>query len=150
MLNMYIETFSKDDITIFWVFTVSRHPMHFTYIEATFARTNKTHQISILGSVFIFSFHLLFIFVSTHMFTWVIVFKSCEVGSRDVIRQELQAYLWNTDYKFSPNNANIQVPKLNARKLDGVGPVDNRPSTDQLHHFVQKKIKKIKNVTPDP
>ena len=22
------------------------------------------------------------------------------------------------------------------RKLDGVGPVDNRPSTDQLHHFV--------------
>ena len=22
-------------------------------------------------------------------------------------------------------------------KLDGVGPVDNRPSTDQLHHFVQ-------------
>ena len=21
-------------------------------------------------------------------------------------------------------------------KLDGVGPVDNRPSTDQLHHFV--------------
>ena len=26
-------------------------------------------------------------------------------------------------------------------KLDGVGPVDNRPSTDKLHHFVQKKIK---------
>ena len=24
-------------------------------------------------------------------------------------------------------------------KLDGVGPVDNRPSTDKLHHFVQKK-----------
>ena len=23
------------------------------------------------------------------------------------------------------------------KKLDGVGPVDNRPSTDQLHHFVQ-------------
>ena len=23
------------------------------------------------------------------------------------------------------------------RKLDGVGPVDNRPSTDYLHHFVQ-------------
>ena len=22
------------------------------------------------------------------------------------------------------------------QKLDGVGPVDNRPSTDQLHHFV--------------
>ena len=24
-------------------------------------------------------------------------------------------------------------------KLDGVGPVDNRPSTDKLHHFLQKK-----------
>ena len=24
-------------------------------------------------------------------------------------------------------------------KLDGVGLVDNRPSTDNLHHFVQKK-----------
>ena len=23
------------------------------------------------------------------------------------------------------------------QKLDGVGPVDNRPSTDKLHHFVQ-------------
>ena len=32
-------------------------------------------------------------------------------------------------------------------KLDGVGPVDKRPSTDSLHHFVEfflrhKKIKK--------
>ena len=25
-------------------------------------------------------------------------------------------------------------------KLDGVGPVDNKPSTDKLHHFVQKKL----------
>ena len=25
--------------------------------------------------------------------------------------------------------------------LDGVGPIDNRPSTDQPHHFVQKKKK---------
>ena len=25
-------------------------------------------------------------------------------------------------------------------KLDGVGPVDNRPSTNKLHHFVQKKM----------
>ena len=24
-------------------------------------------------------------------------------------------------------------------KLDGVGPVDNRPSTDYLHNFVKKK-----------
>ena len=29
-------------------------------------------------------------------------------------------------------------------KLDGVGPVDSRPSTDKLHHF-KVKNKKIKN-----
>ena len=29
----------------------------------------------------------------------------------------------------------------NLFKLDGVGPVDNRPATDKLHHFVQKKKK---------
>ena len=34
-------------------------------------------------------------------------------------------------------------------KLDGVGPVNNRPSIDQLHHFVPKKNKKIKNLTRD-
>ena len=34
--------------------------------------------------------------------------------------------------------------QLNVRKLDGVGPVDNRPSTDKLHYFVKKnKNKKI-------
>ena len=27
-------------------------------------------------------------------------------------------------------------------KLDRVGPVDNRPSTDKLHYFVKKKKKK--------
>jgi hypothetical protein len=27
-------------------------------------------------------------------------------------------------------------------KLDGVGPLDNRPSTDKLHRFVRKKKKK--------
>ena len=34
------------------------------------------------------------------------------------------------------------------KKLDGVGPVDNRPSTDNLHHFVWKK-KKMWHVTCD-
>ena len=29
-------------------------------------------------------------------------------------------------------------------KLDGLGPVDNRPSTDKLHHFVRKKKKRKK------
>ena len=35
----------------------------------------------------------------------------------------------------------------NLLKLDGVGPVDNRPSTNKLHHFVKKN--KNKNVTCD-
>ena len=30
------------------------------------------------------------------------------------------------------------------KKLDGVGPVDNRPSTDKLHHSVPKKQKNKK------
>ena len=33
---------------------------------------------------------------------------------------------------------------LFVNKLDGVGPVDNRPSTDKLHHFVRKKQQKNK------
>ena len=33
-------------------------------------------------------------------------------------------------------------------KLDGVGPVDNRPSTDKPHHFV-KKNKNKEHVTCD-
>ena len=33
---------------------------------------------------------------------------------------------------------------LQISKLDGVGPVDNRPSTNKLHHFVPKKKFKIK------
>ena len=27
---------------------------------------------------------------------------------------------------------------LHPQELDGVGPVDNRPSPDKLHHFVKK------------
>ena len=34
------------------------------------------------------------------------------------------------------------------KKLDRVGPVDNRPSTDKLHHFVHKRYK-IKIMTCD-
>ena len=31
------------------------------------------------------------------------------------------------------------VRRTYSEKLDGLGPVDNRPSTDKLHHFVRKK-----------
>ena len=34
-------------------------------------------------------------------------------------------------------------------KLDGVGPVDDRPSTDKLHPFVRKKNEKKLHVTRD-
>ena len=36
-----------------------------------------------------------------------------------------------------------------AWKLDGVGPVDNRPSTDKLHHIVEKKEEKKKEKKND-
>ena len=39
----------------------------------------------------------------------------------------------------------ISVPNL-LSKLDGVGPVDNRPSTDKFHHFVPKKKKKKRDM----
>ena len=34
-------------------------------------------------------------------------------------------------------------------KLDGVGPVDNRPSTNKLHRFVRKKKKTKKRKKND-
>ena len=39
-----------------------------------------------------------------------------------------------------------QVKQVKVSKLDVVGPVDNRPSTNKLHHFFEKnEEKKIKN-----
>ena len=39
------------------------------------------------------------------------------------------------------------ILRIYVLKLDGVGPVDNRPSIDKLHHFVWvKKTKKQKNI----
>ena len=47
------------------------------------------------------------------------------------------------------NNNNKQAKRIQwLSKLDGVVPVDNRPSTNKLHHFI-KKEKKKKNVTCD-
>ena len=31
-------------------------------------------------------------------------------------------------------------------ELDGVGPVDNRPSTNKFHHFVQQEEEKKKKI----
>ena len=38
---------------------------------------------------------------------------------------------------------------VNHFKLDGVGPVKNKPSTDKLHHLVKKKKEKKGHVTRD-
>ena len=35
----------------------------------------------------------------------------------------------------------IRLMSLMTNKLDGVGPVDNRPSTNKLHHWVEKNTK---------
>ena len=42
-----------------------------------------------------------------------------------------------------------QPNNLYVWKLDGVGPIDNKPSTDKLHHFVWKKINDMWHVTCD-
>ena len=39
--------------------------------------------------------------------------------------------------------------RKNGSKLDGVGPIDNRPSTNKLHHFVPPPQKKKLHVTCD-
>ena len=36
----------------------------------------------------------------------------------------------------------IEEEKIYIIKLDGVGPVDNKPSTDKLHHFAEFEEKK--------
>ena len=43
----------------------------------------------------------------------------------------------------STRTSSWDIYKLSCHKLDGVGPVDNRPSTDLLHYFVQRINKKI-------
>ena len=46
---------------------------------------------------------------------------------------------------FNPKKPSVGTPlgfSAVAFKLNGVDPVDNRPSTDKLHHFVQKEKKK--------
>ena len=55
-------------------------------------------------------------------------------------------------YRTAPATPGLLIiRRRSAVKLDGVGPVDNRPSTDKLHHFVQKKKKKnyMRHVTRD-
>ena len=59
--------------------------------------------------------------------------------------QTHQITLYTLEAKTSHRISEAKRHKASTEKLDGVGPVDNRPSTDQLHRFVKKKI----HVTPD-
>ena len=45
---------------------------------------------------------------------------------------------YHTSPLHNPNNS-----YMSQHKLDRLGPVDNRLSPDKLHHFVQKKQKKL-------
>ena len=76
-----------------------------------------------------------------------------DVTDRQTNRQTHRRTLpihWKTRYVFnSPIVAGAVLKTLlsfnnwlshwSVVKLDGVGPVDNRPSNNKLHHFVQKK-----------
>ena len=59
----------------------------------------------------------------------------------------LEIFFFTSAFHFGANFENLfWIYKFQIfSKLDGVGPVDNRPSTDKFHHFVRKKNKnKIK------
>ena len=49
------------------------------------------------------------------------------------------------EYWYAFANKKKTFIKAANEKLDGVGPVDNRPSTDKLHHLSERRKKKEKN-----
>ena len=52
----------------------------------------------------------------------------------------------NKFFPFTTTNFfSLFIGSCSLNKLDGVGPVDNRPSTNKLHHFVRKKKKRKKS-----
>ena len=69
-------------------------------------------------------------------------------ASRSWKKRSIADHTFNNYYVFYPQLlGHPQGRRLNEvdPKLDRVGPVENRPSTDKLHHFVRKK-KKHKNM----
>ena len=64
----------------------------------------------------------------------------------NIITKKLRRKHTHTPYKklnhsYTVKTNNPYKKTLYLKELDGVGPVDNRPSTDKLHHFVRKKNK---------
>ena len=59
--------------------------------------------------------------------TVVLVETVVTVGARNFIQEEKNKIVMRQKKKKK---------KKKKKKIDGLGPVDNRPSTDELHHFV--------------
>ena len=47
--------------------------------------------------------------------------------------------MFNEQYKLTKTKKNLHTQILMSNKLDGVGHIDNRLSTDKFHNFVKKK-----------
>ena len=70
-------------------------------------------------------------------------------SSKGRLQKKNPLNLWSWSYLI-PHRLTQRQLWLFENKLDGVGPVDNIPSTDKLHHFVQKnKICDMWHVTCD-
>ena len=57
----------------------------------------------------------------------------------EAVRGQQQLILVSFQENLAKYLKSVVKQKGCVSKLDGVGPVDNRPSTNKLHHFVQKK-----------
>ena len=62
--------------------------------------------------------------------------------------QFLQCFIWIYSFCQYLFCAALIIKSIKT-KLDGVGPVDNRPSIDKLQNFVKKEEEKKLNVTCD-
>ena len=59
--------------------------------------------------------------------------------------KRLNHFKWGIQNRVILSSDNASSLANICQQLDGVGPVDNRPSTDKHHHFVQNKINLKKN-----
>ena len=68
------------------------------------------------------------------------VFEMSDFGLFLPPPQSTEPIMLTNTLSMNPSHSNIFNYQL--LKLDGVGPVDNRPSTDKLQHFVKKNKNK--------
>ena len=79
---------------------------------------------------------------------WIRPVLSFKVDSN--LHRSLRHCLNGNTYTFeNVSHLNWSDCFLLVKKLEGVGPIDNRPSTDKVHHFVPKIIIKKWHVTHD-